>query len=232
MSERVEVGKVSFVVPASCAGGRPREPLLDSGERPTVVETLTFVSERTITQQEFAAWVATRRDDARYELIGGRVVMTPPSAWPEGEGELHIGTTLRSFVIARALGRVFGGNQGFALPTGDTVAPDVAFISQARWDAGPRPVPGEFLRIVPDLVVEVTTPDGSTRDRVDERQLYAAAGVREYWIVDLRRREVTIFTATAEGRFDAGRTLDEGATLGSTAIAGFSAPVRELLVSL
>jgi Uma2 family endonuclease len=197
-----------------------------------VVERLTFVSERTITTAEFAAWVATRRDGARYELIGGRVVMTPPSPWPEGEGAVRVVTPLSSFVAARALGRVFGGNQGFTLPTGDVVAPGAAFISQARWDAGPRPVPGEFLRIVPELVVEVTTPDGSTRDRVDKRQIYAAAGVREYWIVDLRRREVTIFVASAEGRFDAGRTLGEADTLASTTIAGFSTPVRDLLVAL
>lgn len=194
------------------------------------IEALTFVSERTVSAEDFAAWVATRRDDARYELIEGRIVMTPPSAWPEGEGEAKVITLLSNFAVPRGLGRVLSATQGIELPTGDVVAPDAAFVSTARWDAA-RPTPGRLLRVVPDLLVELTTPDGSNRDRVEKRRIYAAAGVREYWIVDLRRREVTLFLAAGEGRFDDGRTLREDDTLASAALPGLAVPVRDLLVS-
>jgi Uma2 family endonuclease len=193
---------------------------------------MTFVSERTVTQEEFAAWVAARRDDdARYELLGGRIVMTPSSAWPEGEGELEVGRLLGNHVRAGRLGRVFGSSQGFELSTGDTVAADVAFVSQSRWDAGPPPVPGKFLRVIPVLMVELTTPDGRTRDQVEKRQIYAAAGVLEYWVVDLRRREVTLFTTVAEGRFDGGRTLGADDTLTPTVLQGFAVRVSDLLIA-
>jgi Uma2 family endonuclease len=193
---------------------------------------LTFISERTLSQEEFAAWVAKRPpgDDSKCELLGGRVIMTPPSGWPEGEGEGDTFFVIKQIVRARNLGRVFGPSQGFELPTGDTVAPDAAFVSHERWNAAPVPVPGRFLRVVPDLLVEVTTPGGSARDRVDKRLAYAASGVREYWIVDLRLREVTVHHQVAEGRFDAGKVLREKDTFGSV-VLGADVSVCELLAS-
>ncbi len=41
------------------------------------------------------------------------------------------------------------------------------------------------LRVIPDLCVEVLSQD-RTRDRVTKRVIYAEAGVRELWTVDLR----------------------------------------------
>ncbi len=193
---------------------------------------LAFVSDSTLTQAEFAAWLTQRpaADPNRYELVEGRVVMTPPSSWPEGEGEIDIAALLRAHVRERNLGRVFGPSQGYELPTGDTLAADVTYISVARWEAGPRPNPGEFLRIVPDLAIEVISPGSARRDRVEKRMIYAQAGVREYWLVDLRRREVTVHEVEAEGRFGPGRVLNESATLTSAVLPGWSVPVRNLLV--
>ena len=196
-------------------------------------EAMTFISERPVLQQEFEQWVLQRpaQDINRYELIEGRIVMNPPASWPEGEGELSIGSLLRSYVKPRRLGRVFGPSQGFELPTGDTIAPDAAFISRERWDRGPRPVAGKFLRIVPDLAVKVVSPNDPNRDRIQKRIIYAQAGVREYWILDLRSRELTVFRQAGEGRFDEGRTLTEGDVLRSEGVPGFELAVSELFVS-
>jgi Uma2 family endonuclease len=193
---------------------------------------MTFISERLVSQQEFEDWVlqCPANDINRYELLEGRIVMNPPAGWPEGEGEGEAYSVLRSWARPRRLGRVFAANQGFELPTGDTVAPDASFISRERWERGPRPVPGKFLRIVPDLAVEVISPNDPVRDRVQKRIIYARAGVREYWIIDLRRREATVFHLAAEGRFDDGRTLREDDVLRSEVLAGLEVPVRDLLV--
>jgi Uma2 family endonuclease len=64
-------------------------------------------------------------------------------------------------------------------------------MSKARFAAGPAPVRGRFLRIVPDLAIEILSPSSASRDRIEKSEIYAANGVDEYWIVDSKRCEVT-----------------------------------------
>src|SRR4029079_6548928 len=88
-------------------------------------------------------------------LLNGRIVMNPPGGWPQGEVALTVGALLRAFVIERGLGRVLGSDQGFELPSGDVVSPDAVFLSAERWGASEPHEFGRFLRVVPDIVVEV-----------------------------------------------------------------------------
>ncbi len=51
----------------------------------------------------------------------------------------------------------------------------------------------------PDLVVEIVSPSSGTRDKYKKLQKYHDAGVREYWIVDPKKRRVTVhFLETEE----------------------------------
>lgn len=45
----------------------------------------------------------------------------------------------------------------------------------------------------PDLTIEVLSPSNWLDDRRTKFRLYARAGVREYWIVDLERRTIEVF---------------------------------------
>ena len=60
---------------------------------------------------------------------------------------------------------MLGSSAGYDLPSGDTLEPDVSFLSAARLAAGPAPERGRFLRIVPDLVVEILSDSTAKRDR-------------------------------------------------------------------
>ena len=86
---------------------------------------------------------------------------------------------------------MFGSSAGYELPSGDTLAPDVSFLSRVR-----REVSGagldEFVPVAPDLAVEILSPSSIARDRVEKRAIYATNGVREYWIVDPQRRSIEI----------------------------------------
>jgi len=194
-------------------------------------DDVVFESTRTLTQAEFADWVERReRWDHlnRFELLDGRVLMTPPAGHPHGEIEANVVARLHAFVRERGLGRVFGSSQGFQLPTGDTLEPDVTFVSRERWDAAPAPEPGKFLRVVPDLVVEIASRSTRTRDRSEKRAAYEKAGVREYWIVDPAARCVIVFVAR-EARFDEERIFGEHERLASEVLAGFESAVADLL---
>src|SRR5579883_3470953 len=191
---------------------------------------VTFESVETLSQAEFAEWLAkcAPRDDPRhYELLNGRIVMNPPSGWPHGESEAEFAAVLRNQVRERRLGRVFGASQGFELPTGDTVGPDAAYVSNERWAAAPRPEAGKFLKVVPDLIVEVLSASTTTRDRGEKKAIYERNKVREYWLADPLTRTVTVFHL-AGAKFDGGDVFDDSATLRSLVLPELEVPVRDL----
>jgi len=192
---------------------------------------LIFESTRTVTPEEFAKFVAIREaagDTGHYELLNGRVVVNPPAGYPHGEIGSNVQRLLATFVWDRKLGRVFDSSQGFELPSGDTVEPDHAFVSRERWAAAPTPEPGRFLRVVPDLIVEVLFGRTASQDRGEKKAIYERNGVLEYWLVDPRSEEVTVFHAVA-GRFDGGSVHTCTDRVSSQALQGLTIDVRDLM---
>jgi Uma2 family endonuclease len=192
---------------------------------------LIFESTRTVTPDEFAAFIATREaagDRGHYELLNGRVVVNPPAGYPHGEIGSNVQWLLGTFVRARRLGKLFNSSQGFELPSGDTVEPDHAFVSNERWAAAPEPAPGRFLRVVPDLIVEVLSLGTASQDRGEKKAIYERNGVLEYWLVDAQAGEVTVFHFAA-GRFDSGDVYGSTDSLSSRVIEGLTGAVRELM---
>ena len=190
-----------------------------------------FRSEETFTQEEFWSWLEQlpASDVNRYELLKGRIVMSPPAKFRHGWVETNLHRTLGRHIDELDLGIALGSSAGFALPTGDTLEPDFSFISRARWEAGPRPRDDEkgFTRIVPDLAVEIVSPTSVRRDRIEKRIVYARAGVREYWIVDPERHAVAVY-ATLGDRFDEPAVYSSGAS-GSRVLPDLKAPVEDVL---
>ena len=177
---------------------------------PMVVDTV-FRSEERFTQQEFFEWLQRRppSDVNHYELIRGRIVMSPPAGWPHGSLGSRINARLYQVVEEHDLGIVQDSSAGYDLPSGDTLEPDVSFISKARFAAGPAPVRGRFLGIVPDLAVEILSKSTARRDRGEKKEIYEQCGVTEYWIVDPDRRAVTVYLLDG-GRYGAGERVRTG----------------------
>jgi Uma2 family endonuclease len=173
---------------------------------------------------EFERWLREqeeRGDINHYELLNGRIVMTPPAGWPHGSVEGTLVRELGAFVHRHGLGRLFGSSQGFVLPGGHVVEPDVSFVSTERWNAAPPPVAGKFLEVVPDLVIEILSPSTSSRDRGEKLMLYAQAGVREYWIVNYNLRRVSVWQQSGEGLSGPATVEGDEEMVRSQVVAGF-----------
>src|SRR5258705_4819105 len=138
-----------------------------------------FVSPEIFTQKEFKRWLAEqpRSDINHYELLHGKIVMNPPAGWPHASIEANILAPVTTFVRTRGLGVVLGSSAGYDFPSGDTVGPDISFISTARLAAGPAPQQGKFVRIVPNLAVEILSDATAQRDRTEKKTIYAENGV-------------------------------------------------------
>ena len=194
---------------------------------PMVVDTV-FRSEERFTQQEFFEWLQRRpaSDVNHYELIRGRIVMSPPAGWPHGSLGSRINARLFGVVEAHGLGVVQDCSAGYDLPSGDTLEPDVSFISKQRFAAGPAPVRGRFLGIVPDLAVEILSKSTARRDRDEKKAIYEQCGVAEYWIVDPDRRVVTLYRLDGD-RYAAGEQIRTG-RIPSQVLPQLDLPVEDL----
>lgn len=182
-----------------------------------------------ITQEQFRAWLDERpsADLGHYELLNGQIVVSPPAGWPHAQIGANVVYALRRLADRRPIGRVLESSAGFDLPSGDTLEPDASLVSMARWNAAPPPVLGQFLRVVPDLVVEILSPSTRRRDLTEKKDVYARNGVDEYWVIDPRTSAITIF-ARAGDAFYAGKTLT-GGRLASRLLPDLDVTVEELL---
>ena len=54
----------------------------------------------------------------------------------------------------------------------------------------------------PDFIVEVLSPSTAKKDTGIKSAKYAAAGVREYWIVDARKERIVVYILNEEGYYD------------------------------
>lgn len=162
------------------------------------LEDISLESTRLVSQRTFEDWTRRHRNDPdRYEYLSGRIVTTPPAGYPHGEIESAVVRWLHQHVNERGFGKIFGSGQGFELPSGDSLAPDASYVSKERWLAAPTPESGRFLRVVPNLVVEILSLSTAQRDRGEKRVAYGLAGVEELWLIDWRAREIVVYNANA-----------------------------------
>lgn len=130
--------------------------------------------------------------------IRPKVSPTPLHAWAQG----NFDTALRAWANAGALGFV-GPEVRFQIqPPGEvrrTLVPDVAYVSFER--IGVEELKSSrSLRVAPDAVVEIKSPDDSQDELDDKVRVYLAAGTRVVFLVDPEKR--TVLAADDSGVHD------------------------------
>ena len=152
----------------------------------------------------------------RTELIRG-IVIEKMSKSP-----LHASLAKRLYdKIARMLGAGYVVRREDPLTLADSEPePDVAIV---------RGEPEEFFEAHPrsaELVVEVSVSSPAL-DR-ENASLYAEAGVKEYWIVLGRERQVEVYRRPENGRYLEKTLLGGGDTVECSSVPGLQIPVAEL----
>ena len=182
------------------------------------------VREKRVTADEL--WEITHlpeNSEKRLELVRGEIVEMAPAGGEHGwiAGELF--GYIWSHVKKNSLGKVTAAETGFVLFQNeagkDTVrAPDVGFISKAR---APQRLPKQYIRVVPDLVVEVVSPNDAAEEIQDKLNDYRRAGVQLIWFVYPSSQTVNVYMPNTARTLGAGDTLD-----GEDVLPGFTLPVR------
>lgn len=182
-------------------------------------------SQTPVTTRDFEQFIARAENaDRRFELIQGEIVA---KAMPTEEHGIIAGnaiTELNIFLRQHRLGRA--AVEARHRPPGDEHndwMPDVSYVTGFDRPVTQRGV-ADFM---PDLAVEVQSPDDSPKAMLDRAQFYLANGVKMVWLVYPRQRIVEILTPDARDLLTLDDTIDGGAVL-----PGFSVPVANLFIGV
>ncbi len=80
----------------------------------------------------------------------------------------------------------------------------------------------------PDLVVEILSPGNSAREKRDKFNVYEKGGVREYWMVDFKEKNVLVYILNEEQKFVGLQPLTETEILVSTIFPELKVNLKEL----
>jgi Uma2 family endonuclease len=164
-------------------------------------------------------------DGKSYELVDGRLVernLGAESSWIGGQ----IYSLLNLYCREHASGWVWpadNGYQCFPHERGRIRRPDVSFIRAGRLPGDV--LPKGFVRIPPDLAVEVVSPNDTAYELEEKLEDYQQAGVRLVWVIHPESRTVTIYRA--DGTVSRLREAEE--LTGEDVIPGFRCLVGSLL---
>jgi Uma2 family endonuclease len=163
-----------------------------------------------------------------FEFIDGRPVEKPMGA-KSGKVTLRLGGMLAAFVDSNNLGHAFnedGSYKVFAAQPGKVRKPDASFIARGRLPD--EEVPEGHIRISPDLVVEVISPNDLTTDTEERIADYLGAGTRLIWIIHYKTRSAWVFRQDGT----AARLTESQSLSGEDVIPGFTCPLARLFSNL
>ncbi len=166
-------------------------------------------------------------EGAPYQLIDGALVMSPAPTPYHQRISIRLGAALLRFVEEHELGEVLASPIDVYLAEDQTFQPDVLYLSRERLGRiGEKRIEG-----APDLVVEILSPSTAYYDLRAKKRVYAAAGVREYWIVDPMEKSVEVYENIYEnsgGRFDQIARTEGAGTIASKLLGGFAVDLAEV----
>jgi Uma2 family endonuclease len=153
------------------------------------------------TLQPPAAPARSVKEVPLYEVVNGQKVEMPPTSIYSSRIASKLQTFLEVHAAAHGLGQAFT-EALFILDTEQDLRrrPDVAFVSVAKWPLDrPLPLTGDG-EMIPDLAVEVVSPNDVFREVLAKMREYFRHGVGEVWIVLPEGAEIYVYTSPTTPR--------------------------------
>jgi Uma2 family endonuclease len=151
------------------------------------------------------------RNGLRREVMDGELfVSATPTDWHQivvkNMGRL-VDVHMLSFARGERPGKTFIAPMALVLEPGDGVEPDFMYISRNRAEL--KPSFAREVLVAPDWVVEVLSPSTAKRDQTIKFEYYKRHGVSEFWLIDPRSQQVTVFNFlnNTERTFEQGESI-------------------------
>lgn len=133
-------------------------------------------------------------EDKRYEIIEGELFMVPAPIPYHQDIFRSLFRVLTDYAQSKNLGKVYSAPIDVVLSDENIVQPDILFISKQRLSI----ITEKNIQGAPDLVVEILSPGTAEKDKILKRKLYAKFGVKEFWLVDGKKKKIEVLSLQEE----------------------------------
>ena len=166
-------------------------------------------------------------EGAPYQLIGGKLIMTPaPTTYHQGIS-MRLEVKLATFVIEKDLGMVYDAPVDVYLEETENYQPDIIYISKDMLHI----IEPAMVKGAPDLIIEILSPSTAYYDLREKFKVYARHGVKEYWIVDPHEQSIEIYRGE-EGKFKQIQRAEKEGKVQSVVLHGFEVEIKDVFVKL
>ena len=124
------------------------------------------------------------------QIINGKEIEMPSPLLKHQKISRILQRLIEDFLFQYNLGEIFNAPLDVIFEAGiNRVQPDLIYISNENKD-----IIQDWIRGVPDLLVEVVSKGSFYIDTVDKKEIYQKYGVKEYWIVFPEYDTIEVFT--------------------------------------
>ena len=178
-----------------------------------------------LTYQKFRNLEFDDNDNFWYELINGELVrkQAPTIQHQRISGEIEF--ALKTFERKTQSGIMLHAPSDVILDDGNAYHPDIFFIKKERYfiiDEAEQIVIG-----APDLVIEILSKSTAVYDKGDKKDTYEKYGVREYWLVDPKKKSIEVYSLKEE-RFRLTAYFEGSGTLKSAVLEDFEMDIAKV----
>jgi Uma2 family endonuclease len=160
-------------------------------------------------------------DDCHVELLNGVVVEMSPEGMPHASRSTTTGEYLRD-VLGRQV-QIRDGHP-ITLPSGSEPEPDIAIVQR---------VPDNYLshHPYPENIFWIIEYSNSSLDKDlgVKAAIYAAEGIPEYWVINLKQNILIVFRDPVDGKYQSRQEITSG-TINPLAFPNVAIEVKQLLV--
>lgn len=149
---------------------------------------------KTYTLEEFEN-LPEPANHSRLELIGGILYRTPMPDWKHSQIAAELARRIESRLSnLKYPGKLFFPRSGIKTGKATWLEPDIFLLSDRMLQSLPNEHPSTA-----ELVIEILSPSTEDYDRTVKADTYAAMRVKEYWLVDMEKKTITVYENTAGG---------------------------------
>jgi Uma2 family endonuclease len=156
----------------------------------------------------------------------GQIIITPNTGGKTGIINFEIAGQLGNWNKANRLGKGFDSSTAFRLPNTAVRSPDLAWVSNGRWQALSEQAQKQFPPLCPDFVIELKSESDQLPNVQKKMQEWLDSGCRLAWLIDPQTETVYVCQPGQETE-----TVHpfRGELSGGEVLPGFSLQLAELL---